>query len=167
MKYQMLKYLFKCLHNFFITGNIADIKFWDLQSVEFEKISDMTSFRKQVLKNIFTKDVNFQIYVLFVCDFSKNHFFNIMKLSNRSIIELLRKFVQNTINTNSNLLSRLNCDSVLKSDRELSPYSRKNGGSYGANYSSRDAYFDKGSRRSYDKSPRDNRTFNHFLILTI
>jgi len=159
----MLKYLFKCLHNFFITGNIADIKFWDLQSVEFEKISDMTPFRKQVLRNIFTKDINFQIYVLFVCDFSKNQFFNIMKLSNRSTVDLLRKFVQNTLNSNSHLLGRMKCESVLKHDREPSPYSRRNGGSYGTNYSSRDILLEKGSRRSHERSSRESKYIFLFI----
>lgn len=162
----MLKYLFKCLHNFFITGNIADIKFWDLQSVEFEKISDMTPFRKQVLRNIFTKDINFQIYVLFVCDFSRNQFFNIMKLSNRSTVELLRKFVQNTLNSNNHLLSRMKCESVLKSERESSPYSRRNGGYYGTNYPSKDMVSEKGSRRSHERSPpRDSNYYFKTLII--
>ena len=148
----MLKYLFKCLHNFFITSNIADIKFWDLQSVEFEKISDMTPLRKQVLRNIFTKDINFQIYVLFVCDFSKNQFFSIMKLSTRSTVELLRKFVQNTLNSNSLLLGRMKCESVLRHDRDPSPYSsKKYSGSYGNDYSSRDQPY-RSSRRSHERS---------------
>lgn len=147
----MLKYLFKCLHNFFITGNIADIKFWDLQSVEFEKISDMTPLRKQVLRNIFTKDINFQIYVLFVCDFSKNQFFNIMKLSNRSTVDLLRKYVHNILNLNSHLLNRMKCDSVLLHD-DSSPYSKRNGTSYGGGYSLKEPTSERENRRSSERS---------------
>mmetsp|Transcript_14218 Transcript_14218/g.12103 ORF Transcript_14218/g.12103 Transcript_14218/m.12103 type:complete len:127 (-) Transcript_14218:180-560(-) len=87
VKYQMIKYLFKCLHNFYITGNIADMKFWDLQSVEFEKIDYMTSYRRSILTTIFKKDPQLQLYILYVCDFHKNRLKDIMKISSRYIVD--------------------------------------------------------------------------------
>lgn len=132
----MIKYLFKCLHNFYITNNIVDMKFWDLQSVEFEKIDYMTSHRKQVLQNIFMKDSSLQLYILYVCDFSRNHFKDIMKLSTRSIVDSLRKFMQTTLMTSTSILSKTNQEPIFKN--------RKDGQGSG--------YYDKSDfRRSYSR----------------
>ena len=114
VKYQILKYLFKCLHNFVITGNIADIKFWDLQSVEFEKVHKMTPLRKQTLQNIFLKDAILQLYVLHVCDFSDPEVWDHFRLSSKNMVDLMKKVLQGSINSNSHLMSHLKCERVFK-----------------------------------------------------
>lgn len=92
------------------------MKFWDLQSVEFEKIDHMTSHRKQVLQNIFMKDSSLQLYILYVCEFSRNHLKDIMKLSTRGIVDSLRKFMQTTLMTSSNVLSQAKYEFLFKKD---------------------------------------------------
>jgi len=114
VKYQIIKYLFKCLHNLYMTDNIADIKFWDLQSVEFEKIYHITPLRQQLIRNIFQKDITLQLYVLFVCDFSDPRVWEQFNFSSRGMIDLLRKILHENLNANSSLLSKLNFPHVLK-----------------------------------------------------
>ncbi len=97
-----------------MTDNIADIKFWDLESVEFEKIYHITPFRQQLLRNIFQKDVTLQLYVLFVCNFSDNRIWEQFGFSSRGIIDLLRKILHENLNANATHLSKLNFHHVLK-----------------------------------------------------
>lgn len=120
MKYQIVKYLFKCLDNFYITGNIADIKFWDLQSVEFEKIHRMTPLRQHTLQNIFSKDTTLQLYVLHICDFSDSRVWDYFNLSSKSVLDLLKKLLQSSMNANSSLLSNLQCDRIFKKEHNFS-----------------------------------------------
>jgi hypothetical protein len=126
VKYQMIKYLFKSLHNFYITNNIVDMKFWDLQSVEFEKIDYMTSHRKQILYNIFHKDSSLQLYILFVCDFKNTGLKDIMKLTSVDILDSLKKFLQSNISSNPNLAKTTKNELIFKKDNDRDSESRSN-----------------------------------------
>ena len=105
------------MHNFYITGNIADIKFWDLQSVEFEKIYRMTPLRKQTLQNVFSKDTTLQLYVLHICDFSDLRVWDHFRLSSKSVVDLIKKLLQSTMNANANLVANLKCNRVFLKSR--------------------------------------------------
>lgn len=120
----MIKYLFKSLHNFYITNNIVDMKFWDLQSVEFEKIDHMTSHRKQILYNIFHKDSSLQLYILYVCEFKNTGLKEIMKLSSTAILDSLKKFLQSSIATNPNLSKTTKNELIFKKEADRDSESR-------------------------------------------
>ena len=87
-----------------------------------------------------------------------------MKLSTRNTVDILRKFVQNTINSNNSLLGRLKCESFLAREREAreaSPYSRRNGRASYA-YSPREPGSERGTRRSHERSSTRERESNYF-----
>ena len=149
VKYQIIKYLFKCLHNFYMTDNIADIKFWDLESVEFEKIYHITPFRQQLLRNIFQKDITLQLYVLFVCNFSDPRIWEQFGFSSRGIIDLLRKILHENLNANAAHLAKLNFPHVLK-HIDSRRYSSRN---YNA-----DSPYESSSRRQRDYYQRSERS---------
>jgi hypothetical protein len=116
------------------------MKFWDLQSVEFEKIDHMTSHRKQVLQNIFMKDSSLQLYILYVCEFSRNHLKDIMKLTTRGIVDSLRKYMQTTLMTSTNVLSQAKYEILFKKEGKK--------GDASPTYNDRNEYRKSGSRES-------------------
>lgn len=117
----------------------------------------MTPLRQHTLQNIFAKDTTLQLYVLHICDFSDSRVWDYFNLSSKSVLDLLKRLLQSSMNANSSLIANLQCERIFKKSQNLSHYESRRHYKHG-DRSGHDRHWSKKSDAGGQEGQRSGRS---------
>lgn len=134
--YQMSKYFFKYLQNYFQTKSIIFMKAWDSITSEYSRNCNLFESSFKLSKNLYIRDHELKFYILSVNRMGYDGTFRDIGLSKQDIVIVLKSIVNKALLYDSNLVTK-NYQSIFTYSNDLTGFlDAYNPKSYFTDYSS-------------------------------